>query len=552
MAAAAHSIVNPSSTPALATARRQSSLRPRFRHGADAAVLSIVASEPLGYCFVALLGAIPCILCLAAQEHYPVFFWLITIGLLLVGAAYGWETVSLLPVWRHWKPTRKHFSAAHDRRVNVECRTHPFNMHAPVVVRRFLLRLCCAGAPLAIIIGIVDLSANMKLNDAVGAGVVLYVLMMIVWTALRLYKWASRVMMAPLAEKYAAEASKASRAGGGGADLRASDSSAGASVSAPLRAAASTRKRPQHALLRVMQLNLNGCVGADGKFDIQRAATVIVRSGAHVVALQEVERCVKVGRRGEQLALQRSQVDTLHKLAEITGMHVRFSSKTAAFGGQFGNAVLSRVPIMQSASHQFLSWNTHSSDVDGPPLQQGCMAVRVVPPRFRHPVWVVTTQLGADRTGVEQLFEMAELVRFLRALGGAVTHKTTPAPRNGEHRDSTAAALEPRATGAIPGNIIVCGDFHAPDDAPAMRYAEACGIVDVSQVRGGAPEGSMGLGAMTYPSDRPSQPFDRVLAMRDSPSVAMQRVDVVHDGASTHCPVCVDFLDVTPAIAEAV
>jgi endonuclease/exonuclease/phosphatase family metal-dependent hydrolase len=88
--------------------------------------------------------------------------------------------------------------------------------------------------------------------------------------------------------------------------------------------------------LRVMCYNVHWCKGMDGEYDVERLADVINRSKPDLVALQEVD--VGVRRSG--------RVHEAQRLAELTGMAVRFGPTQHYEGGLFGNAVLTRLPIL--------------------------------------------------------------------------------------------------------------------------------------------------------------------------------------------------------------
>lgn len=87
--------------------------------------------------------------------------------------------------------------------------------------------------------------------------------------------------------------------------------------------------------LRVLSYNIHYGQGNDGVYDLERLAQVIVAAKPDLVALQEVD--VMVERSG--------RVHQAQKLAELTGMAVRFGPTQHYQGGLFGNAVLTRLPI---------------------------------------------------------------------------------------------------------------------------------------------------------------------------------------------------------------
>jgi endonuclease/exonuclease/phosphatase family metal-dependent hydrolase len=104
-------------------------------------------------------------------------------------------------------------------------------------------------------------------------------------------------------------------------------------VTAPVAAA-----EPQSPRLRVLTYNIHHGEGRDRQFDYERLARVICDAKPDLVALQEVDN-----------ATERSQgVDQATRLGELTKMHAAFGRAMFYSGGQYGEAVLSRFPIIES------------------------------------------------------------------------------------------------------------------------------------------------------------------------------------------------------------
>ena len=87
--------------------------------------------------------------------------------------------------------------------------------------------------------------------------------------------------------------------------------------------------------------NIHYGQGGDGRFDIRRLAEVINKAKPDLVALQEVD--VGVKRSGS--------IHQLRQLAEDTGLAARFGPTQHYEGGLFGNAVLTRFPILDVVIH---------------------------------------------------------------------------------------------------------------------------------------------------------------------------------------------------------
>ena len=89
--------------------------------------------------------------------------------------------------------------------------------------------------------------------------------------------------------------------------------------------------------LRVLSYNIHHGEGVDGKLDLPRIAEVIRAADPEVVALQEVDRnTTRTGR-----------VDQPAELARLTGMHAVFEKNIDYAGGQYGNAVLTKLPVLR-------------------------------------------------------------------------------------------------------------------------------------------------------------------------------------------------------------
>ena len=97
---------------------------------------------------------------------------------------------------------------------------------------------------------------------------------------------------------------------------------------------------PAHQL-RVLCYNVHGGWGTDGKYDVARLADVINKAKPDLVALQEVD--VGVKRSG--------RVHDVRELSKLTGLAARFGPTQHYEGGLFGNAVMTRLPILDVAIH---------------------------------------------------------------------------------------------------------------------------------------------------------------------------------------------------------
>lgn len=94
---------------------------------------------------------------------------------------------------------------------------------------------------------------------------------------------------------------------------------------------------PSRALV-VVTYNVHGGVGLDGRTDITRVGDVLARLDPDIVALQEVL-SAHPGARGGQVA----------ELAERLGMNNVLGTTMCRDAGPYGNAILSRLPIVDAS-----------------------------------------------------------------------------------------------------------------------------------------------------------------------------------------------------------
>lgn len=100
---------------------------------------------------------------------------------------------------------------------------------------------------------------------------------------------------------------------------------------------------------RVMTFNIHHGEGLDGQVDLPRIAEVIRRERADLVALQEVDKGV----------LRTARRDLSGELAALTGLTSVFSNNFHYQGGEYGNAVLSRFPVLSATNSQYQMLRTN-------------------------------------------------------------------------------------------------------------------------------------------------------------------------------------------------
>lgn len=176
--------------------------------------------------------------------------------------------------------------------------------------------------------------------------------------------------------------------------------------------------------IRVLSYNIHHGEGTDSKLDLERIARVIDESKADLVALQEVD----------VLAERTGKVDQATELGRLTKMHVAFGASMGFQGGEYGNAILSRWPIVSSKVHPLPRFG------DGEPRS----------------VFVCEIDLPDREEG---------LTFFATHFG---FHKGT------EERLASVAKIEEIAKATAPQPAILAGDLNdVPDSEPLKKLGEA-------------------------------------------------------------------------------
>lgn len=231
--------------------------------------------------------------------------------------------------------------------------------------------------------------------------------------------------------------------------------------------------------LRVLCYNIHYGQGNDGQYDVQRLASVIKQAKPDLVALQEVD--VGVERSG--------RVHQARRLAELTGLSVRYGPTQHYQGGLFGNAVLTRLPI---------------EDVHIQPLPY----TESTPEKVTYPRGAIAVTLRS---------ESGRKFQFIS------THFQHNLP---EDRVAQAKAINQFFAADATTPAILAGDMNArPDSEPIQILREAWeSAIDASQ-------------APTAPSKKPTSRIDYIF-YRGKPSFSLTHAEVIDEPmASDHCPV---------------
>src|SRR4030095_16545606 len=93
--------------------------------------------------------------------------------------------------------------------------------------------------------------------------------------------------------------------------------------------------------LTLVSYNIHSGIGTDGRFDLHRVAEVLSEIDADIIALQEV---------GDFRGRMEKVAHPEH-LAEQLGLHMAFGPNVVRNGRRYGNAILSRLPILKSKNY---------------------------------------------------------------------------------------------------------------------------------------------------------------------------------------------------------
>lgn len=210
--------------------------------------------------------------------------------------------------------------------------------------------------------------------------------------------------------------------------------------------------------LRILTYNIHGGEGLDGKIDLPRLAGVIRGAEPDLVALQEVDR--KTWRSG--------RIDQPAELARLTGMEVAYGPAMEYDDGHFGNAVLSRFPILSSRCHALPSPEGREprSAIEVVVRPDGGAPLRFFSAHFDHQIEDVRVSHARAVLAASAGAEPAILAGDFNATPGSPTLKTLLASWN----DATAVSGM-LTFPSNPGRIKIDYVLHRP--AGALKVVEA-------------------------------------------------------------------------------
>lgn len=227
--------------------------------------------------------------------------------------------------------------------------------------------------------------------------------------------------------------------------------------------------------LRILTYNIKHARGMDGEVSPQRIARVINSVTPDLVGLQEVDRGVE----------RSGRIDIPAILAEATGLNSFFKKNIDHQGGEYGNAILSRFPVVD--------WRNHHYEMLHEGEQRGALISRV---DFNGQELIfITTHLDYRPDPQERLSNIEEIFEILDENEG------TP--------------------------VILCGDINARPDTPTVNKLKT----RFADVWDSASEGN----GSTYPSDTPYRRIDYIFFYPQN-AFAVNSIKVIDSDASDHLP----------------
>jgi endonuclease/exonuclease/phosphatase family metal-dependent hydrolase len=217
----------------------------------------------------------------------------------------------------------------------------------------------------------------------------------------------------------------------------------------------------QKSRITVLTYNIHHGAGTDGKYDLSRVADVIRKSGADLVALQEVDKDTK-----------RTRTDQPAELERLTGFHAVFGKAMNYDGGEYGDLILSRYPVSATDVHAL----PHK---EGGKREPRCLVIAHVQSPAGEIVFAST---HLDHTGGEENDRLAQANAIIAKLKG----------------------------GKLP--TLICGDFNCPPKSEPIQNM----VKHWQDTTGDAP---------TCPAEKPQNKIDYIFASGQFKSLEDQVID---------------------------
>ncbi len=240
----------------------------------------------------------------------------------------------------------------------------------------------------------------------------------------------------------------------------------------------------------------------DGRVDLPRIAEVIRRESPDLVALQEVDRGVE----------RSGGIDEPAELGRLTGMQSIFEKNIPYQGGEYGNAVLTKLPV--------IGYRNHHLPRSLPGEQRGILEVTVR--GAQRPLHFYATHFDYHADDGERMAS----VRVFREL--AARHIDQPVILAGD--------LNARPESQVLGELLTF--MQDSFIAPARLAATGPASPDPEQETNAASPGTTQMEQVfTYPADRPDRRIDYILFNRAGGLTCVEYRIVNEPTASDHRPI---------------
>ncbi len=222
-------------------------------------------------------------------------------------------------------------------------------------------------------------------------------------------------------------------------------------------------------IIKVLTYNIRHGLGMDNKINLQRIAGIILASGADICALQEVDRCNP----------RSKMLHQAKKLAQLTNMYYVFKANMHFGLLQYGNAILSRLPLIAQCNYR----------LPGGREKRGLL--KTVIALGGKKLNIFNTHLGLNQ---EERLEQVQTVKDVIAQTNGV--------------------------------VILTGDFNEESHQPAVKMLLADGRLADCLPMPNEP-------GLTYPADKPQKKIDYIIADKNCTVISAKAIPSL---ASDHLP----------------
>ena len=231
---------------------------------------------------------------------------------------------------------------------------------------------------------------------------------------------------------------------------------------------------------RVMTYNIQHGAGADNKIDLLRTAEAIKHEKPDIVALEEVDNGVE----------RTARRDLTAELSALTGLTGYFSNNFNFQGGLYGNAVLTRFPILFQTNTHYVMLNSKE--------QRGI--IQMILDVHGKKVLFMATHIDYHHGDEERLLNISEIKSLI------AQYHYMP--------------------------MILCGDFNDFPNTPVYKAANE--IFDDTWSLIGQGDG------LTFPSPKPNRRIDYIWISKDKSLIPL-KAWIPDTQASDHRPLVADF-----------